>query len=392
MTVQTLTPESNSDSNSSTSSTASTETEIRLSSSEAPAKTVTITQPDDWHIHLRDGAALPTTVAHAAQSFNRVICMPNLVPPVKTTAEAIAYRERILAALDASSIAQARKDAFDPRMTLYLTDHTTAKDIQEAAKSGLVQAVKLYPAGATTNSADGVTDINKCVDVFDAMEAHNLPLLIHGEVTSAHVDIFDREKRFLDEVLSQIIAKFPTLKIVVEHITTSDAADFVLEQGNQVAATITPQHLLFNRNHLLVGGIKPHFYCLPILKREQHQRVLLDVATSGNPKFFLGTDSAPHATHAKENACGCAGCYSAANALPLYATAFDSVGKIDKLEGFASRFGAQFYGLPINQSTITLIKQPMTVPSAYPYLQSSADNNTLTPLMAGEVLPWSIKG
>ncbi|MBK3392412.1 dihydroorotase [Psychrobacter sp. M9-54-1] len=348
---------------------------------------LTLLQPDDWHIHLRDDKALATTVPHAAQSFNRVICMPNLVPPVKNIYAAQAYRERILQHLEASDLSAERKAAFDPRMTLYLTDQTTAQDIEMAAKSGIVQAVKLYPAGATTNSADGVTDINACVDVFEALEKYNLPLLLHGEVTHDHVDIFDREKRFLDEVLAQIIVKFPTMKIVLEHITTSDAADFVLEQGNQVAATITPQHLMFNRNHLLVGGIKPHFYCLPILKRESHQKVLLDVATSGNPKFFLGTDSAPHATNAKESACGCAGCYSAANALPLYATAFDSVGKIDKLEGFASRFGAQFYGLPVNESTITLINTPMQVPNNYPYF----DGASLTPLLAGETLPWSIK-
>lgn len=348
---------------------------------------LTILQPDDWHIHLRDDSALATTVAHAASSFNRVICMPNLVPPVKNVDDARAYRARIMQHLQASDLAAERKAAFDPRMTLYLTDKTTAQDIEMAAQSGLVQAVKLYPAGATTNSADGVTDINACVDVFEALEKHNLPLLLHGEVTQDHVDIFDREKRFLDEVMAQLIAKFPTMKIVMEHITTSDAADFVLAQGNQVAATITPQHLMFNRNHLLVGGIKPHFYCLPILKRESHQRILLDVATSGNPKFFLGTDSAPHATDKKEAACGCAGCYSAATALPLYATAFDSVGKIDKLEGFASRFGAQFYGLPTNDSTITLIKTPMQVPADYPYF----DDSSLTPLMAGQILPWSLK-
>ena len=348
---------------------------------------LTILQPDDWHIHLRDDSALATTVAHAASSFNRVICMPNLVPPVKNVDDARAYRARIMQYLQASDLAAERKAAFDPRMTLYLTDKTTAQDIEMAAQSGLVQAVKLYPAGATTNSADGVTDINACVDVFEALEKHNLPLLLHGEVTQDHVDIFDREKRFLDEVMAQLIAKFPTMKIVMEHITTSDAADFVLAQGNQVAATITPQHLMFNRNHLLVGGIKPHFYCLPILKRESHQRVLLDVATSGNPKFFLGTDSAPHATDKKEAACGCAGCYSAATALPLYATAFDSVGKIDKLEGFASRFGAQFYGLPTNDSTITLIKTPMQIPAHYPYF----DGSSLTPLMASETLPWSLK-
>lgn len=347
---------------------------------------LTIIQPDDWHIHLRDNQALATTVAHAAMSFNRVICMPNLVPPVKTATDAQAYRVRIMQYLQASSIAADRKATFDPRMTLYMTDHTSVQDIEMAVKSGIVQAVKLYPAGATTNSADGVTDINALADVFEAMEKHQLPLLLHGEVTHDHVDIFDREKRFLDEVLTQLIAKFPALKIVVEHITTSDAADFVLAQGNNVAATITPQHMMLNRNHLLLGGIKPHLYCLPILKRESHQKVLLDVATSGSPKFFLGTDSAPHPTDKKETACGCAGCYSSPTALPLYATAFDSVGKIDKLEGFTSRFGAQFYGLPVNTNTVTLIKKPMQIPSAYPYF----DGSTLTPLMAGETLPWSI--
>ena len=350
-------------------------------------QTLTITQPDDWHIHLRDGAALATTVPHAADSFNRVICMPNLVPPVKNTDDARAYRTRILQHLQDSPLSDTRKAAFDPRMTLYMTNNTSVQDIELAAASGIVQAVKLYPAGATTNSADGVTDILACADVFAAMEKYNLPLLLHGEVTHDHVDIFDREKRFLDEVLSKIISNFPTLKIVMEHITTSEAADFVLAQGSQVAATITPQHLMFNRNHLLLGGIRPHFYCLPILKRQSHQQALLKVATSGNPKFFLGTDSAPHATDKKEAACGCAGCYSAHTALPLYATAFDSIGKIDKLEGFASHFGAQFYGLPVNTSSITLVKTPMQVPSHYPYF----DGQSLTPLMAGETLPWSLK-
>ena len=348
---------------------------------------LTILQPDDWHIHLRDYKALATTVPHAATSFNRVICMPNLVPPVKTAEDAQAYRARIMQHLQDCDIPAERKVTFDPRMTLYMTDHTSVQDIEMAAKSGIVQAVKLYPAGATTNSADGVTDINARVDVFEAMEKYNLPLLLHGEVTHDHVDIFDREKRFLDEVLTQVIAKFPTLKIVLEHITTSDAADFVLAQSNQIAATITPQHMMLNRNHLLLGGIKPHLYCLPILKRQSHQQVLLDVATSGSPKFFLGTDSAPHSTDKKEAACGCAGCYSSATALALYATAFDSVGKIDNLEGFASRFGAQFYGLPVNTNTVTLIKQPMQVPHSYPYF----DDATLTPLMAGETLPWSVK-
>lgn len=350
-------------------------------------KEITIIQPDDWHIHLRDDEALLTTAPHAAISFNRVICMPNLVPPVKNTADAVHYRSRILEAVQSSNIVESRKSAFDPRMTLYMTDQTTAEDIKIAANSGIVQAVKLYPAGATTNSADGVTDISSRTDVLDALQKHGLPLLIHGEATDAHIDIFDREKQFIDQVLTNLVNKFPELKIVLEHITTSDAADFVIDQNEFVAATITPQHLLFNRNQLLVGGIKPHFYCLPILKRQKHQEVLLDVATSGNPKFFLGTDSAPHATHAKENACGCAGCYSASIALPLYATAFDSVGKIDKLEGFASRFGAQFYGLPLNETFITLVNQPIDVPKSYPYF----DGSSLTPLLAGESLAWSIK-
>lgn len=360
----------------------------KMTQATAPTGTeITILQPDDWHIHLRDEGSLETTVAHAAKSFNRAICMPNLVPPVKTTLEAIGYRERIMEALAASSLDDTRKAAFDPRMVLYLTDNTKAEDIIAAKKSGVVQAVKLYPAGATTNSADGVTDIKNCIDVFAEMQKQGIPLLVHGEVTHNHVDIFDREKRFLDEVLAPLIQRFPELKVVCEHITTSDAAEFVLSQGNNVAATITPQHLLFNRNHMLVGGIKPHFYCLPILKRQTHQKTLIEVATSGNPKFFLGTDSAPHATHTKENACGCAGCYSASIAMPLYATAFDAVGKIDKLEGFASKFGAEFYGLPVNTSTLTLIKSPMQVPVSYDYL----GEKTLTPLMAGESLEWSVK-
>ncbi|UNU73029.1 dihydroorotase [Moraxella nasovis] len=350
-------------------------------------QTLTLIQPDDWHIHLRDGQALATTVPHAATSFNRVICMPNLVPPIKTTAQAIAYRERILTALANADISDTRKSAFDPRMVLYLTDHTTADDIATAKSSGIVQAVKLYPAGATTNSADGVTDILGRGAVFESMQKHGIPLLVHGEVTHNDVDIFDREKRFLDEILSVIIKNFPNLNIVMEHITTSDAADFCLAQDEHIAATITPQHLLFNRNHLLVGGVKPHFYCLPILKRESHQKRLLEVATSGNPKFFLGTDSAPHATHTKENACGCAGCYSAVHALPLYAAAFDGVGALDKLENFASVFGAKFYGLPVNTSTITLIKQEQTIPQSYSYL----DGKTLTPLLAGQTLAWSIQ-
>lgn len=351
-------------------------------------QTLTIIYPDDWHIHLRDntptGNALVTTVPHAAKHFNRVICMPNLVPPIKKVSEALAYRERILDALNDSVLDDERKATFDPKMVLYLTDMTTPDDIKEASTSDMISAVKLYPSGATTNSKDGVTDIKGRFGVFEAMQQYGLPLLVHGEVTHHDVDIFDREKRFLDEVLSQIIAQFPALKVVAEHITTKDAADFVWEAGKQVAATITPQHLLFNRSHMLVGGIRPHFYCLPILKRQSHQRRLLEVATSGNPKFFLGTDSAPHATNAKENACGCAGCYTAPHALLLYATAFESVNALDKLEGFASIFGAKFYGLPINTGTVTLVKDTTTLPECYPYL----NDQSLTPFLAGESIKW----
>lgn len=351
-------------------------------SSTSAIQTLTMNAPDDWHIHLRDNAALTTTVPHAAASFRRAMCMPNLVPPVKTTADAQAYRARILAQVPRDSISQ----QFEPLMTLYLTESLTPEDIEDAVNSGIVKAVKLYPAGATTNSADGVTNINHCTDVFVKMESLGLPLLVHGEVTHSHIDIFDREKKFIDEVMMNLITKFPKLKIVFEHITTSDAADFVLSQGKNVAATITPQHLLFNRNHLLVGGIKPHFYCLPVLKRQSHQQVLLDVATSGNPKFFMGTDSAPHATHTKENACGCAGCYSASIALPLYAQAFDSVGKLDKLEAFASLHGPKFYGLPVNSDKVTLVRAPWQVPEYYEYL----DDSRLTPLMAGQTLDWQV--
>lgn len=347
--------------------------------------TLTIIQPDDWHIHLRDGEALHTTVLHAAQSFNRVICMPNLVPPVKTCADALAYRKRILDALATCDIHETRKAQFDPKMVLYLTDHTRTEDIEQAAQSGIVAAVKLYPSGATTNSADGVSNILGRYDIFACMEKLGLPLLTHGEVTLADVDIFDRERYFVDTILTDIVKQFPALKIVCEHITTKEAADFVEAAPPNIAATITPQHLLFNRNHLLVGGVKPHFYCLPILKRSEHQKRLQQVATSGNPKFFIGTDSAPHATHTKESACGCAGCYSAPHALLLYAQAFDDLGALDKLENFTSVFGAQFYNVPINQTTITLRKTTSRVQEQYEYL----NNRTLTPLLAGQTLEWS---
>lgn len=346
---------------------------------------LTLLRPDDWHIHLRDKDALTTTVPHAATSFNRVICMPNLVPPVKTTADAMAYRERILTALQQSDIDECYKASFEPKMVLYLTDHTSKDDIKTAVESGIVSAVKLYPSGATTNSADGVTDIKGRYAIFETMQELGLPLLTHGEVTHESIDIFEREKRFFNDVLSDITKQFPALKIVCEHITTADAADFVWETGDNIGATITPQHLLFNRNHLLVGGVKPHFYCLPILKHARHQTRLQEVAISGNPKFFAGTDSAPHATHTKENACGCAGCYTAPHALLLYATAFDELNALDKLENFVSRFGANFYGVPVNTDTVTLKKSPYQVADSYPYL----DDKTLTPLLAGQTLAWS---
>ena len=339
---------------------------------------ITLIQPDDWHIHLRDGIALKRTVPDAAKQFHRVICMPNLVPPVKTVADAHAYRQRIMKHVPSGV-------EFDPRMVLYFTDSTTVRDIQDIAQSDSVQAIKLYPAGATTNSANGVSDISKVYSVIEQLEADQIPLLVHGEVTHREVDIFDREKYFLDEILYPLLKRFPRLKLVLEHITTRDAAQFVLAQGEHVAATITPQHLLFNRNDLLVGGIRPHFYCLPILKRRLHQETLLDVATSGNPKFFLGTDSAPHALSKKEAACGCAGCYSAPYALALYAQAFDQVGKLDRLEGFASYFGADFYGLARNQTTVTLQRHPQSIAQQLDYLP----DDPVVPLWAGEQIEWS---
>lgn len=340
--------------------------------------TITLLQPDDWHAHLRDGLALQRTVPDLAQQFSRAICMPNLVPPVKTVEQALEYRQRILAHVPEGL-------NFDPRMVLYFTDQTSPDEVAKIKASEHVDAIKLYPAGATTNSDNGVSDIRKVYAVIEQLEEQQVPLLLHGEVTHAHVDIFDREKRFLDDVLAPLLRQFPKLKLVLEHITTSEAAHFVLEHDRNVAATITPQHLLFNRNDLLVGGVKPHFYCLPILKRQNHQQTLLEVATSGNPKFFLGTDSAPHSKDAKENACGCAGCYSAPTAIELYAHAFDQVGKIDRLEGFASHFGADFYGLPRNTQHITLQKTPLEIPSSLSYLE----DEQIIPLYAGQTISWS---
>ncbi len=341
---------------------------------------LTLLRPDDWHIHLRDGALLPRTVADAARTFARAIIMPNLVPPVRNAAEADQYRQRILDARPAES-------SFQPLMVLYLTDQTSAADIHNAIKSGFVHAAKLYPAGATTNSDSGVTSLEAIYPALEAMSDVGMPLLVHGEVTHADVDIFDREKRFIDDQLVGLVNRFPNLKVVFEHITTADAAQFVREASDKIAATITAHHLLYNRNHMLAGGIRPHFYCLPILKRNTHQEALLDAATSGSAKFFLGTDSAPHAQNAKEISCGCAGCYTAYAAIELYAEAFEQRNALDKLEGFASHFGADFYQLPRNQDTITLVREPWTAPSSLTFGEQQ-----LIPLRAGETLNWRILG
>ncbi|WAE53729.1 dihydroorotase [Stutzerimonas frequens] len=340
---------------------------------------LTLLRPDDWHIHLRDGAVLPHTVADVARQFARAIIMPNLVPPVRTADEAEAYRQRILAARPAGS-------RFEPLMVLYLTDSTTPDDIRRAKASGFVHAVKLYPAGATTNSASGVTAIDNVFDVLETMAEVGMPLLVHGEVTRGEIDIFDREKYFIDEQLSRVTAKFPMLRVVFEHITTRDAVQFVQAAGANVGATITAHHLLYNRNHMLVGGIRPHLFCLPVLKRNLHQEALLDAATSGNPKFFLGTDSAPHAQHAKEAACGCAGCYTAHAAIELYAEAFEQRQALVKLEPFASHFGPDFYGLPRNTDQITLVREEWEVPTSLPF-----GEQLVIPLRAGERLHWRLE-
>ena len=336
--------------------------------------------PDDWHIHLRDDDALRVTVPHAARQFARAIVMPNLKPPVTNAVQARAYAERILAHVPAGV-------DFQPLMTLYLTDKTTAQDIQDAVNDGWVKAVKLYPAGATTNSDAGVTDLAHCAGALAKMQALGLPLLVHGEVTDSEVDIFDREAVFIERVLKPLRAQYPQLKIVMEHITTAQAAEYVAQADEYTAATITAHHLLYNRNAMLVGGIRPHYYCLPILKREAHRVALLKAATSNSGKFFLGTDSAPHAQHAKEAACGCAGCYTAAHAMELYATAFASVNALDALEAFASINGARFYGLPVNTRKVRLSARPQTVPSAFDYL----DGQPLVPLNAGESLAWTFE-
>ena len=341
---------------------------------------ISIIKPDDWHLHLRSGDAMRSVVGMSAAQMGRAIVMPNLTPPVKSAAQAKAYHDEIVSALPADS-------TFKPLMVLYLTDKTSAADIQDAVAAPEVYAAKLYPAGATTNSDSGVTDVVHIYPALEAMEKAGLPLLLHGEVTDSEVDVFDREAVFIETVLSQIVKNFPNLKIVLEHITTKDAADYVADASANIAATITPHHLLANRNHMLVGGIKPHYYCLPILKRKQpHQNALLAAAASGSPKFFLGTDSAPHDKHAKESACGCAGIFSAHAAIELYAMAFDSVGAIDKLEGFASKFGPDFYGLSRNSETVVLEKQPWTVPESYDFAGSEVQ-----PFLSGDEISWRIQ-
>jgi dihydroorotase len=339
---------------------------------------LTLRRPDDWHLHLRDGAALESVVGDSARRFGRAIVMPNLRPAVRTTAQALDYRERIVRALPQGC-------AFEPLMTLYLTDDTPPEEISRAKLSGKVYGVKLYPAGATTHSDEGVTRLSRCFHALEKMEELGLPLLVHGESTDPAIDVFDREQAFIEEVLGPTVERFPRLKIVLEHITTREAAQYVEVTGPNVAATITAHHLLMNRNALFLGGIRPHHYCLPVLKRETHREALVEAATSGNPKFFLGTDSAPHARGAKEAACGCAGVYTAHAAIELYAAAFEEAGALDKLEGFASVFGAQFYGLPPNRDTITLERAEWRVPER---LRLGAEE--LVPLRAGETIPWKL--
>ena len=340
--------------------------------------TLTITRPDDWHVHLRDGELMRAVVGATARTFARAVVMPNLTPPVTTVALAAAYRDRILAALPAAS-------AFAPLMTLYLTDNTTVDEIARARASGFVIGVKYYPVGATTNSDSGVTDLGRAYAAFAAMEKHGLPLLVHGEVTDSDVDIFDRERVFVDRQLTRVVRDFPALKIVLEHITTTEAAEFIDSAPANVGATITPQHLTWSRNALLVGGIRPHLYCMPVLKREKHRLSLLRAATGGSPKYFLGTDSAPHSVNMKESACGCAGCYSAHAAIELYAESFDRAGALERLEAFASFHGADFYGLPRNTATITLKREAWVVPPPYPF-----GEHTVVPLRAGETMRWRL--
>lgn len=340
---------------------------------------LTLTRPDDWHVHLRDASRLADVVPHTSRAFKRALVMPNLTPPVRTASEAGKYRELIQRAAPAS-------DGFEAHMTLYLTDNTTEAMVEEAHASGFVRGYKLYPAGATTNSEFGVTDVRKTERALRKMAELGLTLQVHGEVTHADVDVFDREAKFIHEVLMPLLDRTPELRVVMEHITTRDAAEFVAAAPDNVGATITPQHVLFNRNALFKGGLRPHFYCLPVLKREEHRAAVLAAATSGSKKFFLGTDSAPHPKGAKESACGCAGIFSAHAALPLYAIAFESVGALDKLEAFASHNGADFYRVPRNTEKVTLVKKPWTVPTEYNF-----GDTTVVPFYAGEEIPWSVE-
>lgn len=340
---------------------------------------ITLTRPDDWHVHLRDGAALAGVVRHTAARFARAIVMPNLKPPIVTTEQARAYRERIVAALP-------RDRSFEPLMTLYLTDNTPSAEIRRAKRSGFIHAIKYYPAGATTHSEYGVTDLCMIYPVLGAMEEHGIPLLVHGEVIDPEVDIFDRECVFIDRVLTPLLRQFSGLKIVFEHITTKDAVDFVVAGPRHLAATLTAHHLLLNRNALFEGGIRPHHYCLPVLKRERDREALLQAATSGDPKFFLGTDSAPHPVEAKETACGCAGIYTAHAAIELYAEAFEQKGRLDKLEGFASFHGAAFYDLPRSTATLSLRRDPWRIPARLPFAE-----HDLVPFRAGELCQWKLE-
>lgn len=346
---------------------------------------ITLIQPDDWHLHLRDEEALQAVVAHSARQFRRAIVMPNLRPPVATVQEAGAYRERILSALERAGSDPA---SFTPLMTLYLTANTTAQEIAQAAASDFVFAVKLYPAGATTNSEAGVSNLlDQCDQALAAMEKHGLPLLVHGEVTDPAVDLFDREAVFIDEVMIPLRQRYPALKVVFEHITTKEGVDYVTQAEGPVAATITAHHLLYNRNAIFTGGIRPHYYCLPVLKRETHRQALVAAATGESDRFFLGTDSAPHAKGLKEHSCGCAGCYTALHALELYATAFEQAARLDRLEAFASLNGPAFYGLPVNTETVTLQRKAFEIPFALPYGATE-----LVPLAAGETLGWTFAG
>jgi len=349
-----------------------------MSDFDHPPESITIVRPDDWHLHLRDGATLASVLPHSARQFGRAIVMPNLKPPVTTTAAAVAYRERIMAALPSGM-------KFEPLMTLYLTDNTPADEIVRAQESGVVHAVKLYPAGATTNSDAGVTDLSKCYKTLEMMQEVGMPFLVHGEVTDQDIDLFDREAVFIERVMRPLRRDFPALNIVFEHITTKDAAQYVAEAEGPIAATITAHHLLYNRNEIFKGGIRPHYYCLPVLKREEHRLALVTAATSGDERFFLGTDSAPHAKGAKEAACGCAGCYTALHAMELYTEAFERAGALEKLEAFASLNGPAFYGLPVNTETITLKREQWVLPEALPLA-----DQTVVPLNAGETINWKM--